>query len=221
LQSKSRRARDVAKRTHATTSQIFRYEIAHRIASGNPATDFKPKDILAEAKEENFSRVDAKELPTLLTKMVNYDGDAITHFDMRLMAYTFVRTSELIESERLEFDLDKARWDIPAERMKMETPHIVPLSRQSVEILCAFSLLTGQCRFVFPGAHDKNRPMSNNTIVSALYRLGYKGQMTGHGFRGLASTILHENDFVDEHIELQLADLKRNKVALPTTTPGT
>jgi integrase len=97
--------------------------------------------------------------------------------------------------------------------MKMDTPHIVPLSRQSVEILRALSLLTGNRKLVFPGANDKHRPMSNNTILFALYRLGYKGRMTGHGFRGLASTILHENGFEDEHIELQLAHQKRNKVA--------
>lgn len=213
LAIESRGARDVAKRAHETTSQIFRYAIAHGIASGNPAGSFKPKDILAEADEVNFSRVDAKELPTLLAKMVNYEGDAITRLAMRLMAYTFVRTSELIESEWNEMDLDNARWDIPAERMKMETPHIVPLSRQSVGVLRALQLLAGTCKFVFPGAHDKKKPMSNNTILFALYRLGYKGRMTGHGFRGLASTILHENDFADEHIELQLAHLKRNKVA--------
>ena len=213
LAIESRGARDVAKRAHETTGQIFRYAIAHGIASRNPAADFKSKDILAESKEENFSRVDAKELPILLTKMVNYDGDAITRLAMRLMAYTFVRTSELIESEWREFDLDKARWDIPADRMKMETPHIVPLSRQSVDVLRALQLLTGNGRFVFSGAHDKSKPMSNNTILFALYRLGYKGRMTGHGFRGLASTILHENDFADEHIELQLAHQKRNKVA--------
>jgi integrase len=213
LAIEGRGARDVAKRAHETTGQIFRYAIAHGIASRNPAADFKPKDILTETKEENFSRVDAKELPTLLAKMVGYDGDAITRLAMRLMAYTFVRTSELIESEWPEFDLDKTRWDIPAERMKMDTPHIVPLSRQSVDVLRALKLLTGNGKFVFPGAHDKNKPMSNNTILFALYRLGYKGRMTGHGFRGLASTILHENDFTDEHIELQLAHLKRNKVA--------
>lgn len=213
LAIEERGARDVAKRAHETTGQIFRYAIAHGIASRNPAADFKPKDILAEAKEENFSRVDAKELPTLLAKMVGYDGDATTRLAMRLMAYTFVRTSELIESKWEEFNLEKARWDIPAERMKMETPHIVPLSRQSVEVLRALKLLTAPGRFVFPGANDKNKPMSNNTILFALYRLGYKGRMTGHGFRGLASTILHENDFPDEHIELQLAHQKRNKVA--------
>jgi integrase len=119
----------------------------------------------------------------------------------------------LIEAEWPEFDLDNARWDIPAERMKMDTSHIVPLSREALEVLRALRLLTGHGRLVFPGANDKNKPMSNNTILFALYRLGYKGRMTGHGFRGLASTILHENGFVDEHVELQLAHQKRNKVA--------
>jgi len=157
--------------------------------------------------------VDAKDLPTLLAKIQTYDGDALTSLAMRLLAYAFVRTSELIEAEWLEFDLDNARWDIPAERMKMDTPHIVLLSRQSVEILRALKLLTGLGRLVFPGANDKNRPMSNNTILFALYRLGYKGRMTGHGFRGLASTILNESGFEEAHIELQLAHMKRNKVA--------
>ena len=213
LAIESRGARDVAKRSHETTGQIFRYAIARGIATRNPAADFKPRDILAEASSENFARVDAKDMPTLLVKIESYDGDAITRLAMRLMAYTFVRTSELIESQWPEFDLDNARWDIPAERMKMDTPHIVPLSRQAIEILRALKLLTGKGRFVFPGANDKNKPMSNNTILFALYRLGYRGRMTGHGFRGLASTILHENDFAAEHIELQLAHQKRNKVA--------
>jgi integrase len=209
----ARDARDVAKRVHETTGQIFRYAIAHGIATRNPAADFKPGDILAQANSENFARVDSKELPDLLVKMEGYDGDALTRLAMRLMAYTFVRTSELIESQWPEFDLGNARWDIPAERMKMDTPHIVPLSRQAVGVLRALMLLTGKGKFVLPGANDKNKPMSNNTILFALYRLGYKGRMTGHGFRGLASTILHENEFADEHIELQLAHQKRNKVA--------
>jgi integrase len=163
LAIEDRGARDVAKRAHETTGQIFRYAIAHGIASRNPAADFKPKDILAEATEENFSRVDAKELPTLLAKMVDYDGDAITRLAMRLMAYTFVRTSELIESEWPEFDLDKARWDIPAERMKMDTPHIVPLSRQSVDVLRALTLLSGRGRFVFT-APAKDLKVANREL---------------------------------------------------------
>jgi integrase len=99
LAIEGRGARDVAKRAHETIGQIFRYAIARGIATRNPAADFKPRDILAETSSENFARVDAKDLPTLLVKMESYDGDALTRLAMRLMAYTFVRTSELIESQ--------------------------------------------------------------------------------------------------------------------------
>ncbi|WP_158792749.1 integrase arm-type DNA-binding domain-containing protein [Granulicella sp. L60] len=208
-----RGSRDVARRIHETTGQIFRYAIAHGKATRNPAADFKPRDILLQVKSENFARVDVKDLPELLAKMDDYWGDAITRFALKLVAYTFVRTSELIEAPWPEFDLDNALWVIPAERMKMGTMHIVPLSRQAVEVLRALKLLTGNGRLLFPGAMDKTKPMSNNTILGALYRLGYKDRMTGHGFRGLASTILNENDFDEAHVEMQLAHLKRNKVA--------
>ena len=208
-----RDARDVAKRIHETTSQIFRFAIARDVATRNPAADFKPRDILAEAQTENRARVDAKELPELLVKIDDYNGDAITRLAMKLMTYTFVRTSEEIEAPWSEFDLDEARWTIPAERMKMKTPHIVPLSRQAVEVLRALKQITGNGHFVFAGARDKKKPISNNTILYALYRLGYRDRMTGHGFRGLASTILNEHEFDEAHIELQLAHTKRNKVA--------
>ena len=213
LTIETRGASDVAKRAHQSIGQIFRFAIARDLATRNPAAEFKPRDILAEAKTENFARVDEKDLPELLVKMDEYNGDAITRLGMKLMAYTFVRTSEQIEAPWTEFDLENARWVIPPERMKMNTPHIVPLARQAVDVLRALSLLTGRSKFVLPGALDKNKPMSNMAILTALYRLGYRGRMTGHGFRGLASTILHENGFEEAHIELQLAHMKRNKVA--------
>jgi integrase len=213
LTVETRGASDVAKRAHQSIGQIFRFAIARDLARRNPAADFKPRDILAATQSENFARVDEKDLPELLAKMEDYKGDAITRLGLRLLAYCFPRTSELIEAPWTEFDLDRARWDIPAERMKMKTPHIIPLSRQAVEVLRALKLLTGNGNLVFPGANDKNTPMSNNTLLYALYRLGYQGRMTGHGFRGLASTILNENDFNEEHIDLQLAHMKRNKVS--------
>jgi integrase len=213
LAVEGRGSRDVAKRIHETTGQIFRYAITYGKAARNPAADFKPRDILLQATSENFARVDVKDLPELLAKMDDYWGDAITRFALKLVAYTFVRTSELIEAPWTEFDLDNAHWVIPPERMNMGTAHIVPLSRQAVQVLRALKLLTGNGRLLFPGAMDKNKPMSNNTILGALYRLGYKDRMTGHGFRGLASTILNENEFNEAHVEMQLAHLKRNKVA--------
>jgi integrase len=151
-----RNARDVAKRSHETTSQIFRFAIAHDVASRNPAADFKPRDILAEARTENRARVDAKELPHLLAKMDDYSGDAITRFALKLMAYTFVRTSKEIEAPATEFDLNAARWIIPAARMKMDTPHIVHSSRQAIEVLPALRLLAmdGWC-FLAPTTNKR------------------------------------------------------------------
>jgi integrase len=213
LTIETRGASDVAKRAHQSIGQIFRFAIARELASRNPAADFRPRDVLAATESENFAHVDEKDLPELLAKMDDYNGDALTRFGLKLLAYCFPRTSELIEAPWTEFDLDRARWDIPAERMKMKTPHIIPLSRQAVEVLRALRLLTGNGKLVFPGALDKNTCMSNNTLLYALYRLGYQGRMTGHGFRGLASTILNENDFDDEHVDLQLAHMKRNKVS--------
>ena len=147
-----------------------RFAIARDIASRNPAADFKPRDILAEAQTESRACVDAKDLPELLVKIDEYSCDAITRLAIKSMACTFVRTSEEMEAPWSEFDLDEARWTIPAERMKMKTPHIVPLSRQSVEVLRALKQIAGNGHFVFAGSRDKKKPISNNTILYALYK---------------------------------------------------
>jgi integrase len=212
----ARGAGDLARRSLNTTGQIFRYAIAHGLAARNPVSDIKPRDILKEIREKNFARIDQKELPTLLRAMEYYRGTAITRIAIKLLALTFVRTSELIEAPWTEFDLDGARWDIPAGRMKttaMPTPHIVPLAHQAVELLRTLRGFTGDTPWLFPGDRNRRKCMSNNTILKALERMGYKGVMTGHGFRGLASTILHEQGYPDEHIELQLAHQQRDKVA--------
>jgi integrase len=208
---------DLAKRSLNTTGQIFRYAIAHGFAQRNPVSDIKPRDILKETHEKNFARIDQKELPALLRAIEFYRGTPVTRLALKLMTLTFVRTSELIEAPWSEIDLDRARWDIPAVRMKqvgrMPTPHIVPLARQAVEALRALHGFSGDTTWLFPGDHDRAKCMSNNTILKALERMGYKSVMTGHGFRGLASTILHEQGYPDEHIELQLVHQPRDKVA--------
>jgi integrase len=124
-----------------------------------------------------------------------------------------VRTSELIEARWTEFDFDAARWKIPAERMKMRTPQIVPLAKQALDMLDTLRTLTGESEWLFPGDRNASKPMSNNTILKALERMGLKGRMTGHGFRGLASTILHEQGYFHDYIELQLAHAPRNAVS--------
>ena len=208
-----RGARDIAKRALETVGQVFRYGIAHGLATRNPATEIRPSDILKSTPKTNYARIDAKELPTLLRRIEVYQGKQVTRLAMKLMSITFVRTTELIEAKWTEFDLENARWDIPAERMKMRTPHIVPLARQALEVLEMLRELSGKGEWLFPGDFNPAQPMSNNTILKALERMGYKGRMTGHGFRGLASTILHEQGYAHDHIELQLAHAPRNAVS--------
>jgi integrase len=209
----TRGALDIAKRMLQTCSQVMRFAVADEIIERNPLSDIKPGDVLKSRTKTNYARVDAKELPELLRKMAAYDGSPYTRFALQLIALTFVRTSELIEATWDEFDLDRAEWRIPAERMKMKTPHIVPLSTQAMDALRCLQEIRGLSAMVFPGERDHDKPMSNNTILMALGRMGYKGRMTGHGFRGVASTVLHEEGFDHAHIELQLAHQERNQVS--------
>jgi integrase len=204
---------DLAKRALETVGQVFRYAIAHGYSHRNPAADFRPSDVLSPTKKVNLARVSAKELPDLLRAMEVYRGKVVTRLAMKLLALTFVRTSELIEARWEEIDFEARRWNIPAARMKMDTPHVVPLSRQTIEILVLLRSLSGNGELLFPGDRDLKKPMSNNTILLALDRMGYRGRQTGHGFRGLASTILHEQGYPHEHIELQLAHAPRNAVS--------
>ena len=208
-----RGARDIAKRALETVGQVFRYSIAHGYSKRNPASEFRASDVLKSTRKVNLARIDAKELPALLRAIEVYQGTHVTRLAMKLMALTFVRTSELIGAKWSELDLEAARWNIPAERMKMRTPHIVPLATQAIELLEVLRTLTGQSEWLFPGDRSETKPMSNNTILGALKRMGYKGRMTGHGFRGLASTVLHEQGYNHEHIELQLAHAPRNAVS--------
>jgi integrase len=209
----ARGASDLAKRALETTGQIFRYAVAHGHSKRNPVADIRPADILKPTRKVNLARVDTKELPALLRAIEVYRGTTVTRLAMKLMALSFVRTSELIGARWDEFDLEARRWDIPAERMKMKTPHIVPLSSHAIELLELLQTVTGAGELLFPGDRDHRKPMSNNTILVSLRRIGYKGVMTGHGFRGLARTILHEQGWPHEHIELLLAHAPRNAVS--------
>lgn len=208
-----RGAVDVAKRALQTTGQIFRYAIAHGYCKRNPVADIKPGDILQPTTTVNLARIDAKDLPMLLKAIEVYQGKVVTRLAIKLMMLTFPRTQELIGGRWPEIDFKRQRWEIPPERMKMKTPHIIPLSTQAIEIAELLYKVTGNGELMFPGDVNPLETMSNNTILFALYRMGYKGDMTGHGFRGLAATILNENGFDDEHVDLQLAHMKRNKVS--------
>jgi len=166
-----RGAADLAKRAMQNVGQIFRYAIAHGYAKRNPASEIRPADVLRPTHKTNLARIDAKELPALLRSMEVYQGTHLTRLAMKLMALTFVRTSELIGAKWAEFDMEAARWNIPAARMKMRDPHIVPLSSQTIEVLEMLRLLTGSSEWLFHGDRSNKKPMSNNTILGALKRM--------------------------------------------------
>jgi integrase len=221
LETQNDGARDVAQRLQQTIGQVYRYAIAHGLASRNPATDFKPTDVLRPVKKQNRKSVDEKEFPALVARVWHYSGSQVTVFGMRMMLYTFLRTTEMREGFWTEIDYEEALWDIPAVRIKTvrgdSLPHLVPLSRQALAVLEGLREVGEGAQRMFPGAVNPTRPMSENTILYGLYALGYKNLMTGHGFRTLASTILNKNkrtiNISTEAIEAQLSHVKRDKVA--------
>lgn len=208
-----RGAFEIARRLLQNCGQIMRYAVANDLAQHNPVAEVRPADILKPRKRRNHPRVTPKEVPELLRAIDGYEGSEHTRLALQMMALTFVRTSELIGARWQEFDLKESRWDIPAERMKLKTPHIVALSSQAKAILERLMAISFDRELVFPGDVNPHKPMSTNTLLFALYRMGYRGRMTGHGFRGVASTILHEQGWPHEHIELQLAHQERNAVS--------
>lgn len=209
----ARGTRDTAERVLTACRQVFRYAIAHSMADRNPANDVKAGDILPAVKVKNHARVSAKQMPDLLRAIHGYGGERMTIVGLQLLCLTFVRTGELVGARWDELDLKAGRWEIPGERMKMEKPHIVPLCRQAVALFRHMQAMNGHHPHVFYSSRSKSRHMSDGTMLQALYRMGYKGIMTGHGFRGLASTIMHEAGFQHEHIEAQLSHQKRDKVS--------
>ena len=203
---------ETAHRVRALVGRVFRFAVATGRAERDVAADLK--DALAPVKSRNFASVtDPARVGQLLRAIEGYDGQPITALALKLAPLVFVRPGELRGAEWKEFDLEGAEWRIPGVRMKMGEQHVVPLSRQAVAILRELQVLTGDWRFVFPSLLSRDRPMSDNTINSALRRLGYSGdEQTAHGFRSTASTLLNEQGFPPDVIELQLAHVERNKV---------
>jgi len=210
----SRGAHDLAHRMVGVAGQVFRYAIASGRCERDPSGDLR--GALTPHKARNQRAIKPEELPELLRAIDGYAniGDRQTALGLRLLCLTFVRTSELIGATWEEFrdlDGDAPTWEVPAERMKLKRPHVVPLARQAVAILEELRALSCGSRYVLPG-RNPDVPISNNTLLFALYRLGYKGKMTGHGFRAVASSALNEAGFRADVIERQLAHVERSKV---------
>lgn len=205
----ARGATDMARRAIRQTGQIFKQAIREGLVTFNPANDLT--EALQPHKVKHHSRVTSQQLPKLLQDIDTYDGDILVKLGLWFLCYTFVRTQELRFMEWSEIDYKNNLWRIPAEKMKMDRPHIVPLAPQVMQLLQKIKQMGFSDQYVFFNTSTR-KPYSTNAFITALWRLGYKGRMTGHGFRGLASTTLHEQGFMHEAIELQLAHEKENKI---------
>ena len=205
-----RGALETAHRVLQNCGQVFTFAIVTQRAERNPATDLR--GALKPVQKQNNPSLKEDELPEYLHKLDGYDGHEQTKLALKFLLLTFVRTGELRGARWEEFNFDKAEWRIPAERMKMRDPHLVPLSKQALALLARLKAFNGQWNFVFPNQHKPSGCMSENTILYALYRMGYHSRATGHGFRSTASTILNEHGFQPDVIERQLAHCERNQV---------
>lgn len=206
-----RGAVESAHRVLQNCGQILRYAIATGRAERNPVADLR--GALPSVKPKNLAAItDPAAIGGLLRAIDAYQGAFVTKCALRLAPLVFVRPGELRHAEWTEFNLDKAEWNIPAEKMKIRLPHLVPLAPQAVEILRELQPLTGTSQFVFPSARSAKRPMSNNAVLSALRRMGFATEeMSGHGFRAMARTVLDEIlHFRPDFIEHQLAHTVRD-----------
>jgi len=204
-----RGASELAHRLLQVCGQVFNYAVITQRRKDVPTVSLR--GALKPVVKKNHAYIKPNELPEYLQKLEAYDGAHQTKLALKFLLLTFVRTGELRGALWSEINWDKAEWRIPGERMKMKTPHIVPLSRQAIAVLKEVQLLTGQWQYVFPNQHKPSGHMSENTMLYALYRMGYHSKATGHGFRSTASTILNEHGFLPDIIERQLAHCERNE----------
>ncbi|AGZ29651.1 MULTISPECIES: tyrosine-type recombinase/integrase [Burkholderia] len=208
----ARGVRETAKRLLQRSRAVFQYAIMTGRCTRNPSADIDAETILKKGPGvQHMARVKPLEIPQLMRDIAAYPGEPVTRLALELMALTFVRTKEMIRAQWAEFDEAAAEWRVPPERMKMRDPHIVPLSRQSLVVLEQLRQINGDRPHVFYSVHGR-APISNNTMLFALYRMGYKSRMTGHGFRGLAATMLRELGYSRDVVDRQLAHAERNQV---------
>ncbi|ENU81849.1 hypothetical protein F975_00465 [Acinetobacter sp. ANC 3789] len=205
-----RGAQEMAKRSIPLAGRIFRFAIRKGIIENDPTPHLQ--EALKPRKVKHMARLDISEFPPFLERMDRYHGNPMIKTAIQLMTLTFVRTAELRMMEWNEIDFETKLWRIPAEKMKMAQPHIVPLSKQAVELIEGLYPLTGNKQYVFYN-HSTAKPMSSNALLCVIRTMGYNGKMTGHGFRGLASTTLHEKGYMHDAIEIQLAHRVGNAVS--------
>ena len=206
----ARGAQEMAKRSIPLVGRIFRFAIRKGLIENDPTPHLQ--EALKPRKVKHMARLDISEFPPFIERMDRYHGNPVIKTALQLMTLTFVRTAELRMMEWSEIDFENRLWRIPAEKMKMALPHLVPLSKQAIELLKILLPLTGRKQYVFYN-HSTAKPMSSNAILCVIRTMGCNGRMTGHGFRGLASTTLHEQGYKHDAIEIQLAHRVGNAVS--------
>lgn len=209
---------DVAQRALQDIRRVCRYAVQHGYIEHNPASELS--DVLKPRKTTHRASLPREELPLFLYSLANYadQGRLLTQLAVQLLVLTFVRPGELRGAKWEEFDLNDNLWRIPPERMKMDSEHIVPLSTQALNVLEQIKLITGEYKLLFVSERDRQKPMSDNTMRRAIFRLGFDGNTPNkskcvpHGFRATASSILNETGFNPDAIERQLSHMERNGV---------
>ncbi|HIJ22756.1 MAG TPA: tyrosine-type recombinase/integrase [Gammaproteobacteria bacterium] len=210
----NRGAVETAHRVKGIAGQVFRYAIATGRAERDPTPDLKGA-LTPVTTQHHATITDTRKVGELLRAIDGFTGTLVVKCALLLTPLVFLRPGELRHGVWSEINLEEKQWRIPEDKMKKRRKHIIPLSDQAIAILEDIKQLTdrGPDSFIFPGIRDRKRPMSENTVNAALRRLGYtKEDMTAHGFRSMASTILHEQGWNTDIIELQLAHVEKNKV---------
>jgi len=208
----ARGAGETAGRVLQRVKSVFRYAVVHDRIESNPMLDLKPSELLKPRKVKHRAAMVDKDVPAFLAILDAYQGEPSTLAALRLLMLTAVRPGELRGATWAEIDTDAAEWRIPAGRMKMKAPHIVPLSRQALRVLEAQRAISGARELVLPSPYYPGKPLSENTLNSALARMGYKGEHSAHGFRALFSTVANECGHDADVIERHLAHVERNDV---------
>ncbi|WP_437179576.1 tyrosine-type recombinase/integrase [Neisseria perflava] len=206
----ARGALDTAATVLQRIKAVFNYAIRTDRADNNPAVPLT--GLIKVPKQQHQPALPQSELTEFYRRLMRENIKQPTRIAMLMIMLTFVRAGELRKAEWADFDFEAREWRIPAEKMKMKAPHIVPLADWTLALLDELRLIAGHSRFLFPAVGSRDKPMSENTLSYLTGRMGYSGIATPHGFRSLATDVLNENGFPPDVIERQLAHVEQNKV---------
>ncbi len=201
---------ETVKRSQQRLSSIFCYAMIRNYCDADLAAPFKGQ--LKIGNRQNHASLKPSDMPAFLNALNRYSCTTQTRLAFYLLIHTFCRTSEVIAAEWSEIDFTNNLWTIPAERMKMRRKHIIPLTPQTRQMLDQLQQISGDKKHLFPNNKNPDKHMSNNTFLMIIRRMGYQSKATAHGFRSLASTVLNEQDFDKDLIEIQLSHVDQNQI---------